>query len=69
VGLGTGWGSAVLFAVGIFIGSVAWWLILITGVNLLRSRFRIEMLTSLSKITAVVIVGFGVWVLVSLFSL
>jgi threonine/homoserine/homoserine lactone efflux protein len=66
LGLGAGWGSAVLFAAGIFLGSVAWWLILITGVNTLRSRFRIEMLTSLSKITTLVIVGFGVWVLISL---
>jgi threonine/homoserine/homoserine lactone efflux protein len=69
LGLVAGWGLAALFAAGIFLGSVVWWLILITGVNMLRSRFRVEMLTRLSKITAVVIVGFGVWVLISLLGL
>ena len=57
---------AGLFGVGIFIGSSIWWLLLTGGVNLLRSRFKPEMLGWINRITGVLIALFGVWILVGL---
>ncbi len=62
LGVGSGWAAAGPFALGIFLGSVVWWLVLITTVNLVRHRFKPEMLLGLNKLTGVVIAGFGVWI-------
>jgi putative LysE/RhtB family amino acid efflux pump len=58
--------EAVGFATGIFFGSLVWWLILSGGVSYLRSRFRLQQLQWLNKASGLAIVGFGVWILVSL---
>ena len=58
--------KAGLFGLGIFIGSSIWWLLLTGGVNLLRSRFKPEMLGWINRITGILIALFGVWILVGL---
>lgn len=66
LGLQSGGLQAVSFALGIFLGSMGWWLLLVGLVSALRSRFKPEMLGGLNRFTGIVIAGFGVWVWVSL---
>ena len=54
------------FGLSIFIGSSIWWLLLTGGVNLLRSRFKPEMLGWINRVTGGMIALFGVWILVGL---
>jgi threonine/homoserine/homoserine lactone efflux protein len=53
-----------LFAAGVFAGSFIWWVILTSVVSALRSRFRLERLVWLNRISGMAIIGFGIWVLV-----
>ncbi len=66
LGLQSGGLQAVSFALGIFLGSMGWWFLLVGLVSVLRSRFKPEMLGGLNRLTGLVITGFGVWVWVSL---
>lgn len=59
-------GQAAGFSLGVLAGSLVWWLILVSGVEVLRERFKAERLTWLNRLTGVVIAGFGVWILLSL---
>jgi threonine/homoserine/homoserine lactone efflux protein len=63
LGLGSGWAAAAAFSLAIFIGSSLWWLVLISGVNQLRSRFKPALLMRLNRISGLVITGFGVVIL------
>lgn len=67
LGLQSGTAHAISFALGIFFGSIGWWLLLVTSVSALRSRFKPEMLGSLNRLTGLVIAGFGIWVWISIF--
>jgi threonine/homoserine/homoserine lactone efflux protein len=58
--------SAIVLVLGVFAGSALWWLLLSSGVNLLRSRFNQHGLQWLNRISGALILGFG---LVSLSSL
>lgn len=51
---------------GVFIGSLVWWLILITSVNLFRSRFTQDKLKRVNQLSGSIIFGFGI---LSLFSI
>lgn len=64
-GLSTGNGniSSALFALGIFFGSLAWWLILCGSVDMLRSRLDRGAMTWINRISGIIIAGFGVWAL------
>lgn len=55
----------VLIVVGVFVGAMLWWLILVNFVNLFRSKFRLKRLWWINKITGAVIVLFGLFVLVA----
>ncbi|MBI5541961.1 MAG: LysE family transporter [Bacteroidia bacterium] len=55
----------VLLVVGVFVGAMFWWLILVNFVNLFRSKFRLKRLWWINKITGAVIVLFGLFVLVA----
>jgi threonine/homoserine/homoserine lactone efflux protein len=63
LGLEYSWNAAAAFSLSIFIGSSAWWLVLVGGVNRLRSRFKPELLVWLNRISGVVIAAFGVVIL------
>jgi threonine/homoserine/homoserine lactone efflux protein len=60
--------DAGLFSLGVMVGSFSWWVILVSGVNVLRQRFKLERLIWLNRLTGVVIAGFGLWVLFGMFS-
>jgi threonine/homoserine/homoserine lactone efflux protein len=52
-----------LFALGVFSGSFSWWLILVTFISAARSRFQLQHLGWLNRLSGLAIAGFGVWVL------
>ncbi len=68
LGLGSASGnyiSAGLLVSGIFIGSALWWLMLSGGVGLLRTRFNLQGLRWVNRISGIVITGFGLIALLS----
>jgi threonine/homoserine/homoserine lactone efflux protein len=61
-----GYGPASLMVLGVFLGSALWWLMLSTGVGLLRSAFTPDRLRWVNRGAGVIITAFGVAALVSL---
>lgn len=55
--------SAAILVLGVFSGSVLWWLLLSGGVGLLRERFTPQALVWVNRISGLVVVGFGVFAL------
>ncbi|HEY7983773.1 MAG TPA: LysE family transporter [Ktedonobacterales bacterium] len=65
-GLGLAGGTvavAALTVAGVFAGSALWWLLLSTGVGLLRTRFTPGALRWVNRLSGAVLVGFGVFAL------
>jgi len=52
------WQTSFLVA-GIFCGSMTWWTILVSGVNLLRSRVNDQTMRWMNRIAGIAIGGFG----------
>lgn len=51
--------SAAILVLGVFLGSASWWLILSSGVGLVRRRFDLQALRWVNRISGLIIVGFG----------
>ncbi|HEX7104061.1 MAG TPA: LysE family transporter [Nitrolancea sp.] len=62
-----GYPSAALLVLGVFCGSALWWLILSSGVSLLRARFSLRVMRWVNRASGTAIGGFGVIALASLF--
>jgi len=60
------YGSAGVLVLGVFIGSALWWLILSGGVGLFRARFNIASMQWVNRISGLIIIGFGVFALLSI---
>lgn len=60
------YGSAALLVMGVFTGSALWWLLLSGGVGALRSRFPASGLKWVNRISGLIILGFGLFALSSL---
>jgi threonine/homoserine/homoserine lactone efflux protein len=58
--------GAVLLVVGVFAGSAFWWLLLSSGVSLLRGRLRPGWFAWVNRISGALIFAFGVSALLSL---
>ncbi|RJP14297.1 MAG: LysE family translocator [Candidatus Abyssobacteria bacterium SURF_5] len=70
MGLGTANESAlsgIMLIAGVFTGSSLWWVILSSGVNRLKSRLNAFLLKSVNWISGLIITGFGVFALASIF--
>jgi threonine/homoserine/homoserine lactone efflux protein len=65
---GANYGSATVLVLGVFAGSALWWLLLSGGVGLLRARFTPRALRWVNRTSGMVILGFGLYALVSLLS-
>ncbi|MEG6584800.1 LysE family translocator [Dendrosporobacter sp. 1207_IL3150] len=68
LGVGTTGGdytNAAFMVIGVFIGSILWWLVLSAAVNMLREKFDQNRLNWINKISGVIIVLFGVFALIS----
>ena len=61
--------SAFLLVLGVFCGSALWWLTLSTLVNFLRQRLNQNVIFYINKAAALIIIGFGVYLIVSQFGL
>jgi threonine/homoserine/homoserine lactone efflux protein len=63
---GANYVSAMVLVLGVFLGSVLWWLILSGSISLFRAKFNSNWLRLVNQISGIIIFGFGVIVLVSL---
>jgi len=59
------YGSAGVLVLGVFTGSALWWLILSSGVGIFRARFTAQGLRWVNRISGAIIIGFGVFALLS----
>jgi len=69
LGLASGprsYGAAGLLVAGVFMGSASWWLLLSGGTSLLRQRLTPQSMRAVNILSGLVILGFGVAALVSL---
>jgi threonine/homoserine/homoserine lactone efflux protein len=70
LGLSAGETSAwqmALLVLGVFIGSVTWWLILSSVVSSLRGRLKPLFYTIINKTAGLVLIGFGISLIAALF--
>jgi threonine/homoserine/homoserine lactone efflux protein len=51
--------AALGVAVGVFLGSALWWLVLTTGFSLIRSRLTPDRMCWVNRFSGVMLVGFG----------
>lgn len=65
---GGDYATALALVIGVFCGSAAWWLLLSSGVALFRHRFSSPTLLWVNRIAGVVIVGFGLFTLFTLWT-
>jgi threonine/homoserine/homoserine lactone efflux protein len=65
-GASGGYAASAALVLGVFIGSALWWLLLSGGVSLFRARFDARALRWLNLISGLVLLGFGLWTLLSL---
>ena len=61
--------SAVWLVIGVFIGSMLWWLLLSGVVNAFRHNFDESRLRLVNRLSGLVIVGFGIASLISIYSI
>lgn len=57
---GGNFGAALILVLGVFSGSALWWLLLSSGVSLLRSRFNPHKLCWLNRISGSILLVFGI---------
>jgi threonine/homoserine/homoserine lactone efflux protein len=70
LGLGESAGSyagAAAMVLGVFTGSALWWLILSSAVARLRGRFSLREMSWVNRVSGLVILGFGMAALASLY--
>jgi threonine/homoserine/homoserine lactone efflux protein len=65
-GPGADYALAGVFVLGVFLGSALWWLLLSTGVGLLRGHLDQHALHWVNQVSGVIIAAFGVVVLAGL---
>jgi threonine/homoserine/homoserine lactone efflux protein len=59
------YGSAGILVLGVFIGSALWWIVLSSGVGIFRKKFNTHSLQWVNRISGVIIMGFGLFALLS----
>ena len=59
--------ASALVVLGVFLGSATWWFTLSGGISLVRSRFGVATMQWVNRISGVIITGFGIIALVSIF--
>jgi threonine/homoserine/homoserine lactone efflux protein len=66
--VGRGGVDAALLTLGVFCGSMSWWLILTTVVSALRARVTVRALTWVNRVSGVVLLGFAIVSIATAFS-
>lgn len=59
--------SGLVLVLGIFLGSMCWWMFLCNVVNLFRKKINAKVLSWINKISGIVIVSFSLMILFNLF--
>jgi len=59
------YGTAGVLVLGVFSGSALWWLILSSGVGIFRAGFNPDRLRWVNRISGAIIIGFGLFALLS----
>ena len=57
--------SAAVLVLGVFLGSALWWVILSSGVSILRTKLNTQALRWVNRISGAIIITFGVLALLS----
>ena len=60
--------SAIVVVLGVFTGSTLWWIILTSGISLLRKKMNSQCLQWINRISGIIITFFGIVALLSLLS-
>jgi threonine/homoserine/homoserine lactone efflux protein len=60
---GRDFAAAGALVLGVFVGSLLWWLLLAAGVGLLRARLTPTALRGINHASGLLIAGFGIWAL------
>lgn len=60
-----GLGPVAMVVGGVFAGSMLWWCLLSGGVALLRQRLPTDFAAVISRLSGLVMIGFGLWAVVS----
>ena len=60
------YGSAIVLVLGVFIGSVAWWLLLSSGAGFFQKRLNAKGLAWINRISGAIITGLGIIAITSL---
>lgn len=63
---GGDFGPALVMVLGVFLGSVSWWLLLSTGTSLLRGRMTPNALYWVNRTAGVIITGFALYILIDM---
>ena len=63
---GANYQSAGLIVAGVFVGSAAWWVILVAGAAALRARLSTRLLRAINVVSGVTILAFAAWQLAAL---
>ncbi len=67
IGVGaTSMNASILVVIGVFLGSTLWWIILTSGLSLLRGKFTPAWLRWINRISGIIILLFGLFALLSL---
>lgn len=61
--------STALLVSGIFVGSMLWWFLLIGILILVKSRISVSTLAYLNKVAGIIIIGFGIYALLTVSAL
>jgi len=61
------YGAAVIMTLGVFIGSMIWWLILAGGISTVRHKLSTQALKHINQISGLFILGFGIFMFARLF--
>ncbi|MBA4384040.1 MAG: lysine transporter LysE [Anaerolinea sp.] len=64
--INSNYSSAGILILGVFCGSAAWWLLLSGAVGFFREKFNLSAMQWINRISGVIILGFGVFALISL---
>ncbi|MGZ3638583.1 MAG: LysE family translocator, partial [Ktedonobacterales bacterium] len=65
---GGSYAASAQLVLGVFLGSALWWLLLSTGVGMLRSRLDLRALRWVNRLSGLILLSFGLIALLSLVS-
>jgi arginine exporter protein ArgO len=60
--------SAGALVLGVFIGSALWWLLLSEGIAFFQTKFNFREMKWINRVSGVLIVLFGIYILISMIS-